>query len=196
MKVCENCKSEFPFLVEIDGKRRNLGARRFCLKCSPFGQRNTTKDISFPKSKINTLSNDEFTELVKSCRSRTEIFLKLRMRKSGRTFEILNERLKKDEIDTSHFQRGCQSGNNRKCLDSDVYCENSTYRSLRFRVLKDNFMEYKCKSCGLGDRWNNQKLVLHLDHINGDRYDNRKENLRWLCPNCHTQTPTFSGRNL
>ena len=42
----------------------------------------------------------------------------------------------------------------------------------------------------------NSKLTLQLDHINGINNDNRKENLRFLCPNCHSQTDTFAGRNL
>lgn len=57
-------------------------------------------------------------------------------------------------------------------------------------------IEYKCShpKCGITD-WNDEHLVLELDHISGKRNDNRKENLRWLCPNCHSQTPTFRGYN-
>ena len=57
-------------------------------------------------------------------------------------------------------------------------------------------MKYKCAICGNNGIWNNQKLVLQLDHKNGDNTDNRLSNLRLLCPNCHSQTDTFSGRNI
>ena len=49
--------------------------------------------------------------------------------------------------------------------------------------------------CGLSE-WINGKLVLELDHINGDHTDNRIENLRFLCPNCHSQTETFRSKNI
>ena len=45
-------------------------------------------------------------------------------------------------------------------------------------------------------KWMNQQLTLQLDHINGISDDNRKENLRFLCPNCHSQTKTFGGNNI
>jgi 5-methylcytosine-specific restriction endonuclease McrA len=48
-----------------------------------------------------------------------------------------------------------------------------------------------CKECGLGQTWNGKPLVFQLDHANGDNKDNRRENLRMICPNCHTQTPTW-----
>lgn len=56
--------------------------------------------------------------------------------------------------------------------------------------------EYKCSStkCGITS-WHNEHLTLELDHENGIRSDNRLENIRWLCPNCHSQTPTFRGYN-
>lgn len=53
----------------------------------------------------------------------------------------------------------------------------------------------ECAICGLPPKWNNKPLVLHLDHINGERKDNRIENFRLLCPNCHAQTETFSWKN-
>jgi hypothetical protein len=54
---------------------------------------------------------------------------------------------------------------------------------------------YVCAECGLLPEWNSKPLVLQVDHINGDPTDNRPENLRFLCPNCHTQTETFASRN-
>lgn len=52
---------------------------------------------------------------------------------------------------------------------------------------------YRCEGCGLSE-WRKEHLVLELEHINGDRRDNRKENLQLLCPNCHSQTETFRNR--
>lgn len=50
--------------------------------------------------------------------------------------------------------------------------------------------------CGLGPTWNDRPLALQLDHIDGDATHNGLENLRILCPNCHSQTRTFAGRNM
>lgn len=52
-----------------------------------------------------------------------------------------------------------------------------------------------CHSCGLTE-WLNGKLGLELDHINGINTDNRLENLRFLCPNCHSQTSNYKGKNI
>jgi hypothetical protein len=65
---------------------------------------------------------------------------------------------------------------------------------LRARLLKAGLKEERCEQCGL-DEWQGQPLRVTLHHVNGDPYDNRLENLSFLCPNCHSQTPNFGGRN-
>lgn len=62
----------------------------------------------------------------------------------------------------------------------------------RLRVIEEQ--NNKCLLCGI-DTWNNQKITLDIDHINGDRNNNARENLRGLCPNCHSLTETFRGKN-
>ena len=66
------------------------------------------------------------------------------------------------------------------------------------RVAKKHFKtitEYKCSCCGISD-WNNKPITLQIDHIDGDINNNSMDNLRYLCPNCHTQTDTWGSANI
>lgn len=65
---------------------------------------------------------------------------------------------------------------------------------LKRRLLKAGLKAERCEECGL-DEWRGTPLRMTLHHRNGDSYDNRLENLSFLCPNCHSQTPNFGGRN-
>ncbi|MFM8435430.1 MAG: HNH endonuclease [Planctomycetia bacterium] len=65
---------------------------------------------------------------------------------------------------------------------------------LKHRLIREKIFEYECSSCGISD-WNGKAITLQLDHINGDSSDHRKDNLQLLCPNCHSQTETWCGRN-
>lgn len=79
---------------------------------------------------------------------------------------------------------------------SQILVKNSTYAGhLRKRLLHAGQLEERCIQCGQGPEWQGKKLILVLDHINGVRNDNRRKNLRLLCPNCNSQTKTFAGRN-
>lgn len=62
------------------------------------------------------------------------------------------------------------------------------------RLIREGFLTNRCERCGISD-WRGRRLAIHLDHINGIKDDWRLENLRMLCPNCHSQTSTFGGRN-
>jgi hypothetical protein len=66
---------------------------------------------------------------------------------------------------------------------------------LRQQLLELGVKPHRCERCGRTE-WNGEPIPLELDHIDGDRTDNRLENLRLLCPNCHAQTPTYRGRNI
>lgn len=78
-----------------------------------------------------------------------------------------------------------------------VFVRNSNHgrHRIKERLIKENLIAYVCAECGLNDNWNGKKLSLQLDHINGIGNDNRLENLRFLCPNCHTQQETYASKN-
>lgn len=84
-----------------------------------------------------------------------------------------------------------------KYSEQEIFCENSIVsRAVVKRYLKSepNYT-HKCNNCG-NTEWCNFKIILELEHINGNRQDHRRENLKWLCPNCHSITPTWRGRNI
>ena len=67
--------------------------------------------------------------------------------------------------------------------------------TLKDILIRNKIIEYACDKCDNMGTWENEPLTLQLDHINGINNDNRIENLRLLCPNCHSQTQTFAGKN-
>lgn len=71
-----------------------------------------------------------------------------------------------------------------------------TSNSLKKRLIEEGIKNEICEKCGTVDFWNGKKLILHLDHIDGDKYNNKIKNLRMLCPNCHSQTETYAGKNV
>jgi 5-methylcytosine-specific restriction endonuclease McrA len=70
-----------------------------------------------------------------------------------------------------------------------------TRHSLKKRLITEGYMKHECVECGQKDTHNGKPLTLQLDHINGVNNDHRLENLRLLCPNCHTQQDTYAGKN-
>src|SRR5258708_23616780 len=79
----------------------------------------------------------------------------------------------------------------------NILVKGSLYQSfkLKNRLFKQGLKTEKCEECGWAKLAADGRLPLELDHINGDRHDNRLENLRVLCPNCHSLKTTHTGRN-
>lgn len=87
---------------------------------------------------------------------------------------------------------------NRRRMPIDSFYINGAKRSgvhLLRRLISDGFKSRKCECCLLAE-WNGREISLEVDHINGVHDDNRLENLRVLCPNCHAQTETYKGKNI
>lgn len=68
----------------------------------------------------------------------------------------------------------------------------STFR-LKHRLYKANILFNKCEICGISS-WQDKEINCELDHIDGNKYNHMLDNLRILCPNCHSQTSTFRSK--
>lgn len=145
-------------------------------------------------------TNDQFVEAVKSSTSVRQVLSKLGLKEAGGNYKVAKENIKKLNLDISHFTgmghlKGKTHTYNTKPIEYYL-TENSHHQSfkLKKRLIKEGLKEPKCESCGIAE-WNGKPAPLELDHINGINTDNRIENLRILCPNCHAQTDTYRGKN-
>ena len=150
-------------------------------------------------SKIWKISKENLADLVKNSYSYKEVLNHFDLENKGNNFKTLRKRMLEDGIDFSHFRQRkdylkvCQ----KPVPLETILVENSTFNRthLKRKLLSSGILENKCYICGQLPVWNGKPLSLQLDHINGISTDNRLENLRMLCPHCHSQTENFAGKN-
>ena len=149
-----------------------------------------------------SVSDEDFLKFIKNSASISQVLQKCGLSPRGSNYKTFHKRVKELNADTSHFvgQAHLKGKKNKYVNEIPVekaFVENGTLSSYRLsqKIQKYNLLEYKCESCGIKDRWNGQPISLHLDHVNGINNDNRLDNLRFLCPNCHSQTHTYCGKN-
>lgn len=140
-------------------------------------------------------SDEELASAVKKADCLAGVCHILKLYKCGASYNVLNRNIVRLNLDTGHWE----SRQKRRIIRpiKEIIVQHSPYLgstdALKKRLINASLLEYKCYNCSIVE-WNGEKLSLQLDHINGDRYDNRLENLRLLCPNCHSQTSTYAGK--
>ena len=150
---------------------------------------------------IRDHTEKEIREAMDGVRSYRQILIRLKANESGGNYKTIKRLCKEYGIDTSNFLgKGWNlKGDARNAIPlKDILVKGVKYPSsmLKKRLLKEGLLEEKCyiEGCPITTEWLGEPIVLALDHINGDNYDNRIENVRLLCPNCHSQTDDFCGK--
>lgn len=140
------------------------------------------------------IEKEELEQLVKTSNSFSEILRKQNKSVSGTAVKILKDKL--DNYEISYLFLNEKNISRKQIPLNEILVENRSYKSsdLKKRLIKEGLKEDKCELCGCSNEWNGKPLILQLDHINGNHSDNRLENLRIVCPNCHSQTETFSNK--
>lgn len=150
----------------------------------------------------SALDSCDVQELVRQSRSRADVIRALGFTPNTTTYRLLRRHLAREGLGDEHFEpahaamRRARRPTRGKPLE-EILVRESTYTSitvLKRRLVEEGLLESVCAECGLS-RWRGEPITLHLDHVNGVRNDHRLTNLRLLCPNCHSQTDTYCGRN-
>jgi hypothetical protein len=156
---------------------------------------------------MNTKYTKESLEpIVKRCGSIRQVLKELGLKESGGNYKNIKTRIKLLDIDTSHFHgmlwnKG-KTWSKTKDLSSKLV-EYSTYSTglpvstyvLKNQLLKLGYKVHICEMCN-NTKWMEKKIPLELHHVNGNRFDNRIENIQLLCPNCHALTDNYRGKNM
>lgn len=135
---------------------------------------------------------------VEKSRSYLETLRNLGTTSKGGNYKTLQRKIKEYNIDTSHFLgKGWNKNGTYERVPIEEYLNNkrkiSTY-DLKRRLIKSGLKEDKCECCGVSE-WQGHKLTIQLHHIDGDNENNNLDNLQLLCPNCHSITDNYAGKN-
>lgn len=132
-------------------------------------------------------TDQDIIEKSKTVNSIAGLLSALSLRPAGGNYANIKRKLQKLHIDTSHWG-GKGWSKDKQLKDWSKYTK---AKHCKKHLIKER--GYICDECQITD-WRGKPLVLEIDHIDGDRTNNSLNNLRLLCPNCHSQTPTWKNR--
>ncbi len=152
--------------------------------------------------KKRSWTDQQLKSAVEKSTSYRQVLSLLNLKEAGGNYAQLKKYIKEYNLDTKHFTgRGWNKGKRfpfkAKIPLEKILTKNSNFQSykLKKRLFIAGLKTKKCEQCGWAKTTKDGYLPLELDHINGNSSDNRIENLRILCPNCHSLQPTHRGRN-
>lgn len=141
-----------------------------------------------------TWTNEELKIAVSESTSMRGVLEKLKFPILGCYYTFFKKKIELLNIDRSHWVKQLKISEKKKTVE-DLLATGISQRNIKNRLIKEGYLKYNCSLCNINE-WRNKKLVLQLDHIDGVNTNNQLNNLRLLCPNCHSQTDTFTGKNV
>jgi 5-methylcytosine-specific restriction endonuclease McrA len=158
-------------------------------------------------NKLNDMSNIEVLETLNDSTSISDFLRKVGYKtNTGGGYKILHRECFKRGINLSEFKEKFRQETSKKIYQKnkkripieEILVINSIYENrtrLKQRLVRENKLKYICSDCQNDGNWKGKKLSLQLNHKNGINNDNRIDNLEFLCPNCHSQTENYAGKN-
>ena len=185
-------------LVPCGANYENVRARM-----QHLGLRDEFRRLHRKDSPVRSVSEEAIRQAVPGARSRAEVLRRLSIETTAANNKALGLRLERLGIDCTHFlgraaNRGRKVQPRYRLPLSEVLVSGrrcSSTSTLKKRLFEAGLKTRECERCGISE-WLGKQVALELHHINGDRADNRLENLQLLCPNCHSLTDTYRGRNI
>ncbi len=139
---------------------------------------------------------------VHTSKSIRQVLDKLKLIPAGGNYDQVKKYIKANNLNTSHFtgsawNKGLTGRYLPYVSTQEILKKGSVFQSfkLKQRLFIEELKRPQCEECGWAKKSEDGRIPVELDHINGDKFDNRLENLRILCPNCHSLKLTHRGKN-
>jgi hypothetical protein len=142
-------------------------------------------------------TKEYLTKIVKECTCMWDVVEKVGISKNAGSHRYISSYIKEYKISTSHFTKTYKTKSSNSLEDYLVDNKFLTINgnNLKGKLFEAKLLENECCLCGQGEIWNGKKISLILDHIDGNRTNNKIENLRIVCPNCNATLDTHCGKN-